>query len=97
MEKELIECLKELTNHIQGVMDGKVVLMIPMGLSVRIGEVLHKIDEREQTADTKPGELRLAGVMPAVCEINADHEICAIWEKLGGDCKGCTHLKQTAV
>lgn len=28
-----------------------------------------------------------------VCEINADHEICAIWENLGGDCKGCKHLR----
>lgn len=43
-------------------------------------------------------EVKILDIPPVsnlVCEINADHEICSIWEKLGGDCKGCKHLKQT--
>lgn len=40
---ELYQCLYELTNCIQGINNGSVILSVPIELSQKIGETLRKI------------------------------------------------------
>lgn len=42
---EMLECLNELTNCIQGMTNGRVILTVPIELSHKIGEVIKKATE----------------------------------------------------
>jgi hypothetical protein len=62
------------------------------------GDVIQAITEDEFIELLKEAKLlAISDISILHCELNADHEICAIWEKLGGDCKGCRHLIETDI